>query len=532
MYTSDKKKSAPKLLGTVALITAGALPGTALALTFEAGEWQFDLDTVLTAAAQWRTESRDKTFSTDPAQTNFNDGNNNFDAGSLTSAKGSFLVELLGQYNNFSFFIRGDGLYDYVYQDKKSDMSRENFLTYNNGILNGGDLKRGEFPDETLDEHGKRMRLLEAYATYEFNLESQGGSVRLGRQVIAWGEGIVYSGANALQNPVDGSVALSPGVDLKEVFLPTASIDLKWNFNPNISSEAYYRLDWEETTLPGVGSFLAPADILGPGAERAIAGPGSYIPVIGADKPDDDGQWGVLLRYATDGSTTFTLSRSRSHANKPGAEIGLGAESYYREVYLEDIDVWQFGIATIWGDASVFAEFSYSDNVPFSDGTGYISDAGQFLVTTMTRGHYRQMNVGFLDSYTALPWLAERIDLIFEATYQSNNLGGDDIEDTPYGVTDDAWGYSVITNLNSFSVLPGLDVTTTFVFQHVVDGYGASVMNSLADNQKSASAGVHFNYLDNWEFDAKYTWWFGNDDFQSSSLDDRDNFGIYAKYKF
>jgi hypothetical protein len=150
----------------------------------------------------------------------------------------------------------------------------------------------------------------------------------------------------------------------------------------------------------------------------------------------------------------------------------------------------------------------------------------------MTRGHYRQIVVGYLDSYTALPWLAERIDLVAEATYQSNNLGGGEKDDTPYGVTDDAWAYSLIVNLNSFSVLPGLDVTTSFVFQHVVEGYAPSVMNSLNDNQKSASAGVHFNYLDNWEFDAKYTWWFGNDDLQSSSLDDRDNFGMYAKYKF
>lgn len=531
MRLSQGKKNLTANARATVLIAAVALPNTALALTFDSGDWQFDLDTVLTAAAQWRTESRDKRLSTDPAQTNFNDGNNNFDSGSLTSAKGSILVEFVGVYDDFSFFVRGDGLYDYVYENKKSDMSRENYLTYNNGIPNGGDVKRGDFPDKTLDEHGKRMRLLEAFVNYEFNLVDQGGSVRLGRQVIAWGEGIVYSSVNALQNPVDGSVALSPGVDLKEVFLPTAALDLKWNFNLNISAEAYYKLDWEETTLPGVGSFLSPADIFGPGAERALAS-GSNIPVIGADKPDDDGQWGALLRYTTDYGTTFTISRTRSHANKPGAEISFGTNTYYQEVYLEGIDAWHFGVNTTLGEAAVFADLSYSGNAPFSDGTGYVNEQGDFLVTTMTRGHYRQIVVGYLDSYTALPWLAERIDLVAEATYQSNNLGGDEKDDTPYGVTDDAWAYSLIVNLNSFSVLPGLDVTTSFVFQHVVEGYAPSVMNSLNDNQKSASAGVHFNYLDNWEFDAKYTWWFGNDDLQSSSLDDRDNFGMYAKYKF
>ena len=111
-----------------------ALPGRAMALSFDAGDWLLSVDATLTAAAQWRTESRDRTLSTHPDNLNLNDGNNNFDSGSLTSAKASFILELAGEYENFSFFVRGDGLYDYAYEERDSDLSEENYLTYNGAI--------------------------------------------------------------------------------------------------------------------------------------------------------------------------------------------------------------------------------------------------------------------------------------------------------------------------------------------------------------------------------------------------------------
>lgn len=520
----------------VLLIAAGLLPKSALALSYEVGGWHFDIDTSLTAAAQWRTESRDKRLSTHPDNYNYNDGNNNFDVGSLTSAKGSFILEVGGDYENFSFFIRGDGLYDYVYENKKSDMSRENYLTYNAGFPNGGEVKRGDYPDGTLDEHGKRLRLLEAFINYDIDLAEQSGSVRVGRQVIAWGEALLYQGVNALQNPVDGGVALSPGVEAKEIFLPTGALDLKWNFTETISSEVYYKLEWEETTTPGVGSFLSPADIIGIGAERVILVPGVTAPVVRAVKADDGGQWGALLRYVTYGGTTFAISRTRSHANKPGADFVLDladlGQSFTREVYLEDIDVWQFGFNTTWGEASVYADLVYSDSVPFVDTSQFFNDQGQLVASSVTRGHYRQLVVGMLDAYTALPWLAERVNLTAEAVYQSNNLGTGNREDNTYGVTDDAWAYRFNAILQYYSVLPGLDIDIPLSFQHDVKGYGASVMNSLIEDQKWASIGVHGYYLSNWEFDVKYSFYFGNDDLEEPILSDRDNLAINVKYKF
>ena len=57
-----------------------------------------------------------------------------------------------------------------------------------NGIPAGGNLLQGELPRETIAEHGRRTRLLDAFVTYNFGVAEQSGAVRLGKQIISWGE--------------------------------------------------------------------------------------------------------------------------------------------------------------------------------------------------------------------------------------------------------------------------------------------------------------------------------------------------------
>ncbi len=536
MFAPYKKRVVFLTLGALASVAGCVLPHQAVALSFEQGDWLFNVDTTLTGAAQWRTESRKDSLTSD---INGDDGNNNFDKG-LVSAKGSFILELGGQYEDFSFFVRTDGLYDYVYEDKKTDLSPEQYVTYNGAIPNGGNVKRGDFPDDTLDEHGKRLRLLEAFFNYRFDLGNQSGAVRFGRQVIAWGEALLYTGVNGMQNPVDGGVALSPGVEAKEIFLPTTALDLKWSFTDNLSAEAYYKLEWEKTTTPGVGSFLSPSDVIGPGAQRLILIPDPVNPITGSvadeNEASDEGQWGAIMRYLTDGGTSLSLSYTNSHANKPGAltvvDLANMDNTFTREEYAEDVEFWQFGVNTTWGEASVYADVAYSDNAYFVDTTRYVNDRGQLVVSDMVEGEYWQVVVGMLDLYTALPWLSEQITLTAEMIYQANDMGKGSLEDSPFGVTDDAWGYNILVQLKYFAVLPGLDIEVPMSFKHDVDGYGASVMNSQVDGQKWASLGAHAYYLDNWEFDAKYSFYFGNDNPGEGFYADRDNIALSVKYKF
>ncbi len=531
----------------IALLGAGAVCTPAHALQYEVGEWLLNVDTTFGAGAQWRTESRDKDMAFDEGALNFNDGNNNFDPG-LVSNNIKLILEVGGEYRDFSFFVRADTVYDFVYNENKTDLSDAAYPSYNNGIPAGGSLMQGELPRDTIAEHGRRTRLLDAFVTYNFGIGEQSGALRLGKQIISWGESTFYPGINALQNPIDAVAALAPGTEAREIFLPTSAIDLKWDFTPNISAEAYYKLDWKRSTLPGVGSFLSTSDSTGPGAERVLLGPLGAAETTRRDTPDDDGQWGVIGRYVTDTGTSYELSALNAHHNIPGAEIvidlGNVSDSFTREVYADDIPLYGASFSSTIGEAQVYLDGAYSDDMPFVDVTSEFNDDGNFERSKMIRGHYWQVAGGFTDIYTAFPWLSEQITLLGEVLYQGNNLGGSKLIPPPAGitppgeqnlkVTDTAWGYQFRVQFKYFSVLPGLDVTVPITFKHDVDGYGNAnaLSNGLVEDMKTASVGFDAFYLSHFQFSGKYAWYWGNNNPDDRTLADRDNISLNVKYAF
>ncbi len=541
-----------------AAIRGAALGGAVMiaapsnALEFQQGEWSLNVDTTLGYAAQWRTENRDKGLE---ANINGNDGNNNFDDGDMTSSKGTVILEVGGSRGDFSFFVRGDALYDYIYEDNDSSMSRDNYLTYNGGRPQGGGLDRGEFPGDTLDEHGTRVRLLDAFFVYNMQpLDDQYASIKAGRQVISWGASRFYPGINGLQNPNDGAVALSPGVETKEIFLPTNAIDFKYEFNMNFSAEAYYKLEWKETTQPGVGSYLSTSDVTGPGSQIVInPAPFENGRADIEDTPGDDGQWGTAWRYMTDLGWNFELAYANSHAHVPSVysytdlsplyPISLDVPgSYLEEYYEQNIQSWNFSVSGNISEAEVYADFYYSDDMPF------INTEQQFIIGDTPFGpqpigivasdtdvdEYIQITVGFSDVYTAFKWLSPSIAVLAEAIYTKNDLGKSDLEDSTYLVTDDAWGYQFAITPRYFNVIQGMDVIVPITFRHDVSGYGNAIAlgNGLKEDQKRASITVQADYLSNWEFKAGYNWYFDEKEDLENALIDRDNFSLSVKYRF
>jgi len=545
MNKNLQKKNFRSTLGRTVLLGMLLLNVQVHALEFEFDEFLLNVDTTLGVAAQWRTESRDNMLADGDAAGNFNDGNNNFDPG-LISARGNLILEVGGEYRDLSFFIRGDAVYDYVYDNNDTDMSDSGYLTYNNGLFGSGTVEQGKLPRDTISEHGRRTRLLDAFVSYTFGIGEQSGGIRFGHQVISWGEATLFSGVNALQNPLDAVAALSPGVEVKEIFLPTSAIDLMWDFTDNFGMEAYYKLDWKKSTLPGVGSYFSTSDTTGPGAESILLGPLGAGEVLHRIAPEDDDQWGIAGRYVTDYGTNYELYYTRSHSNIPGAIVDIDLATFNattREVYTEDINVWAGSFSTTLGEAQVYLDGAYSDNMPFIDLSSALGADGILKRSDVVRGHYWQVSAGFTDVYTALPRLAEQIVLLGEVNYQGNNLGGSELIPPPLGfsdpgtnmaVTESAWGYSLLAQLQYFSVLPGMDITLPISFKHDVEGYGNAIAlnNGLKEGQKVAAIGVDAFYLTNWQFSAKYAWYFGNDNPEDRVLTDRDNFAISAKYVF
>ena len=132
-------------LGVAAAILGTSLSTQALEFEFDDRDFRIDWDTNITYGAMWRVQSADS-----KAEANVNDGTNNFDTG-IVSNKISVVSEADFQWGDYGFFVRGKALYDYRYENQDTDMSQSNYLTYNGAIPNGGNVKRGDFPDGTLD---------------------------------------------------------------------------------------------------------------------------------------------------------------------------------------------------------------------------------------------------------------------------------------------------------------------------------------------------------------------------------------------
>ena len=539
MKSNPQRSNLANLLRGTALIGAVTAAAPSMALEYQYDEWSFNVDTTLGYSAQWRTEKRDDFLEASP---NANDGDNNFDKGSMTSSKANMILELGGSRDDFSFFIRGDAIYDYIYADSDSDMNQVNYQTYNDGIPVGGTLKRGEYPDATVKKQGKRVRLLDAFVKQNFMLGDLDGSAKLGRQIISWGGSLFYPGINGLQNPNDAAAALAPGVEAKEIFLPTTAFDLKMNLTDYISAEAYVKLEWKETLQAGVGSYLSTSDFTGPGAKQILLGPLGAGKAGGQNSPGDPAkQWGTALRYMFDSGWTTELAFARAHANIPGVNLFVdlaGPGSYAEEFYQEDIDSWNFSVSGNIVEMEVYADVFYSDNMPFVDLTNEMvsGDNGSpgLIRSKVITDDYWQVTAGMSDLYTAFKWLSPSIALNAEIIYQGNNLGDNKLEGTPYVVTSDAWGYQFALTPRFFNVMQGLDGTVSLAFRHDVHGYGNAIAlgNGLEQDQKKASITATGNYLGRWEFKATYAWFWDEQEEGDYLIKDRDNFSVSAKYRF
>ncbi len=107
------------------------------------------------------------------------------------------------------------------------------------------------------------FRFLDAFIYGFFDVGDMPVSVKLGQQVVSWGESSLIShGINSI-NPVDIARLKAPGAELKEAFIPVGMLWGSIGLTDNISLDAFYQYDWEETILPAPGSYFSTNDFAG-----------------------------------------------------------------------------------------------------------------------------------------------------------------------------------------------------------------------------------------------------------------------------
>lgn len=271
-------RRAPFTLSLAASLVLGA--NAAQAFQIETGNPDLSLrwDNTLKYSSAWRMKDPSDKLSESAVSRNQDDGDRNFDKG-LISSRMDILSELDIGYRDFGARVSGAGWYDTVYQDDNAND--------NPARSNQRSVAYDQFTDDTRQLHGGDVELLDAFLYWNGEVAERTLSVRAGRHGLIWGESLFF-GANGIAGgmaPVDVVKAQSvPNTQFKEITRPVSQLSTTYQLTDDLSLGAFYQFEWEETRLPGVGSYFSTTDTIGEGNERLIVG-GPFPPFLGGN-PD------------------------------------------------------------------------------------------------------------------------------------------------------------------------------------------------------------------------------------------------------
>ena len=283
------------------------------AIEFGQGEVQGSLDTTISHGITWRVGARDEGRVGNFLSANSNDGNLNYDRG-IVSNTSKFTTDLDLAYRNFGAFVRATGFIDFENENGMRD--------------------RTPLSAEARDLVGQELDLLDAYVTGAFDVGDAAVDLRVGRQVLNWGEStFITNGVNAF-NRFDVSKLRLPGSELREALAPIPMVSLSVAPTYNLSMEGFYQLDWEETVIDPVGSFFSTTDYVGAGAREAVIVDPVFEPLLGPVGSDVDRSFG--FGPLTAGAINHDLAELHGNASSAGihqctAAAPAGCRSRFRD---------------------------------------------------------------------------------------------------------------------------------------------------------------------------------------------------------
>jgi len=327
-----KRKTSHSLIGPKRIL-ATIIP---LIVTAQAQSFEFyknglegSFDSEVSMGSSWRVEKQDDRLL---AQGNFEDGNANFSKGDAFSQvfKGSHDLQM--SYQNFGGFVRGKYWYDTALNDNNVDYGHTPTATI--GTSANDPLSVNQAGDSRLDDSEfndlskfSGAQILDAFVYGEFTILNMPLDIRLGKQVVSWGEStFIMGGVNAI-NPVDVNGFTRPGAEIKEVLLPVNMAYSNLGLSESLSFEAFYQLEYQESVLPGCGTYFSPNDYISDGCNVLdLTAQNASLQRSKDSTPDSDGQFGLSFRYVSEAlfDTEFGLYFMNIHSRTP---TGNGVKS-------------------------------------------------------------------------------------------------------------------------------------------------------------------------------------------------------------
>lgn len=277
---------------------------------------------------------------------------------------------------------------------------------------------------------GREIRLYDLWVSKEFDLAGHNSRIRIGNQVINWGESLFVTGGINATAAIDQQRLTLPGVPLKEVVLPSPMVSFATSPMDGLNMEAYYQYGWTPNRLVPAGTYFSAADYLGNSRtplyfrynpryayihggvgvsgqlftptnstfDQALAaiGANNYAFTALADdptgtannsiaasyvndkKPRDDGQFGISAHYKVPGTAMdIGLYYERFHEKQPFYQY-VNNFANIQSIFPENHSV--YGVSTnfpVWLFA-IGSELSYRPRDPILVDPFTCSDAGGF----------------------------------------------------------------------------------------------------------------------------------------------------------
>jgi hypothetical protein len=242
----------------LAVSLASTLAGPAFGVSFNIGEIEGNFDSSLSIGASWSTENANKNLIGSNngghglSQTS-DDGHLNFKSGETFSKIFKGIHDLELKYGDTGVFMRGKYWYDFELKDEGREFKDISDSGRKEGAKSSG------------------FQLLDAFVYHNYSIADEPGSVRLGKQVVNWGESTFIGGGINSINPIDVSAFRRPGSEIKEGLIPVNMFYLSQNLTENLSAEGFYQLEWDQTVVDNCGTFFSQPDVIADGCSNNLA---------------------------------------------------------------------------------------------------------------------------------------------------------------------------------------------------------------------------------------------------------------------
>ena len=288
----------------------------ASSVDFRSGPVDGLLDLNLSYGALYRTEDRNEDIIAIAnggvnSSANIDDGTLNYDKGLVSNMVGAD-GELSLNWGAFTAFTRVIAFYDF-------EQERE-------------DREHRQFSSEDIDAIGSDVNVRDFYLTARFSPGGMPIMLRVGDQVINWGEtSFVRDGVDTI-NPLDILGGMQPARSPRDGRVPQGMFWAAANLTKTFAVEGFYQYEWRPVTLPPAGYFLSTLDVVGEGRRKSLQLGEGLFSDLGTDldaafqlptgtlgfdpaflqmpqredlRPDDDGQYGLALTQITDGASAL-----------------------------------------------------------------------------------------------------------------------------------------------------------------------------------------------------------------------------------